>query len=69
RRSGFDADAANLGLMPTDVRSKATPPNNASSLHAQVSYIVRTVGKLHARRYLRDLVGSELVPLPHMLGV
>jgi len=53
---------------PTRKKSKALW-SNERSLHAQMSYIVRTVGKSHARRYLRCLMDSELVPLPHMLGV
>ncbi|RZL93837.1 MAG: hypothetical protein EOP82_06410 [Variovorax sp.] len=69
RRSDFDATgAADLGMPTADVCSKSAPPND-SSLHAQMSYIVHAVGKAHARRYLQGLMASELVPLPHMLGV
>ncbi|MDM0050451.1 hypothetical protein [Variovorax sp. J22R115] len=69
RRSDFDATgAAGLGVPTADVCSKSARPND-TSLHAQMSFIVHAVGKAHARRYLQGLMASELVPLPHMLGV
>jgi len=42
---------------------------NGSGLAVQVSYVVRTVGKNHARRYLREATFFELVPKPDMFGV
>jgi hypothetical protein len=62
------AGAADRGLPTVDVCRKAVPTDE-SSLHGQMSYIVRAVGKSHARRYLQGLMASDLVPLPHILGV
>jgi hypothetical protein len=42
---------------------------NGDGLAAQVSFVVRSVGKAHARRYLRDVIAFEMVPTPDMLGV
>ena len=42
---------------------------NAAGLAAQVSYVVRTVGKARARRYLREGTAFKLVPTPEMFGV
>jgi hypothetical protein len=42
---------------------------NDGGLDRQVSYIVRAVGKAHARRFLREVMPFDLVPLPEMLGV
>jgi hypothetical protein len=40
-----------------------------AGLDEQVTYIVRAVGKAHARRFLREAMPFDLVPLPEMLGV
>lgn len=42
---------------------------NCSGLAAQVSYVVRTVGKARARRHLREGIPFDMVPTPEMLGV
>ena len=42
---------------------------NGGGLAAQVSYVVRTVGKARARRYLREGTAFKLVPTPEMFGV
>jgi hypothetical protein len=42
---------------------------NGAGLPAQVSYVVRTIGKARARRYLRELIDFALVPTPEMFGV
>ena len=42
---------------------------NGGGLAAQVSYVVRTVGKARARRYLREGTTFKLVPSPEMFGV
>jgi hypothetical protein len=42
---------------------------NSSGLNGQLSYIVRTVGKLHARSYLHDVTGVDLVPQAAMFGL
>ena len=42
---------------------------NESGLLAQVSFVVRTLGKTRARRYLRDAIYFEMVPKPDMFGV
>jgi hypothetical protein len=42
---------------------------NEGGLDMQVAYIVHTVGKANARRFLRGVMPFDLVPLPEMLGV
>jgi hypothetical protein len=42
---------------------------NEGGLPAQVSFVVRSVGKARARRYLREVINFALVPTPDMLGV
>lgn len=42
---------------------------NGCGLAAQVSYVVRMVGKARARRYLREGTAFKLVPTPDMFGV
>ncbi len=42
---------------------------NDGGLAAQVGYVVRTVGKARARRYLRHVTDFEMVPKPDMFGV
>lgn len=42
---------------------------NDGGLPDQVSFIVRTVGKSHARRYLREAIHFTLVPTPEMFEV
>jgi len=42
---------------------------NSAGLTEQVSYVVRTVGKTRARRYLREATDFQIVPTPAMLGV
>ena len=42
---------------------------NAGGLAAQVSYVVRTVGKARARHFLRERTDFEMVPGPDMLDV
>jgi len=43
-------------------------PDNRD-LEAQVAYVVRTVGKSRARRFLRETIDLELVPVPLILGL
>jgi hypothetical protein len=38
-------------------------------LTSQVSFVVATVGKARARRYLRAAINFDLLPMPQMLGV
>lgn len=42
---------------------------NGGGLGSQLSYVVRTVGKAKARRYLREGTAFKLVPTPEMFGV
>ncbi len=42
---------------------------NDSGLAGQVSYLVRTVGKARARRFLRDAIYFEMVPTAALFGV
>lgn len=42
---------------------------NLSGLSAQVGYVVRTVGKSRARRYLREASYFDMVPKADLLGV
>lgn len=42
---------------------------NGGGLGAQLSYVVRTVGKAKARRFLREGTAFKLVPTPEMFGV
>jgi hypothetical protein len=64
--SGFGAFDG--GAPDGDAGSCVEPPNE-SGLVAQVSHVVRTVGKARARRYLRDATDFALVPRPDMFGV
>lgn len=55
-----------------DVVAKLGPdaaPINAAGLEAQVAHVVQTVGKLRARRYLRETIPFEMVASAEMLGV
>jgi len=57
RESGlFDIDSLISGI-------------NSSGLNGQLSYIVRTVGKLRARSYLHDVTDVDLVPQAAMFGL
>jgi hypothetical protein len=38
-------------------------------LNAQVLYVVRTVSKVRARHYLREMTDCTLIPTPDLLGV
>jgi len=53
---------------PADVDAEVRRVNDGG-LATQVSYLVRTVGKAHARRYLREAIHFALVPTPDMFGV
>ena len=69
RRSGLDApDAVGAPAPPAEVDGRADRMNGGD-LAAQVAYVVRSVGKSRARRYLREFIVFELVPTPHLLGV
>jgi hypothetical protein len=81
RQSGFcdlptaDADDsvfdASLNLAPASAADleRRLLDINQGGLKAQVSYVVQTVGKARARRYLREVVYFDMVPKPDMLGV
>lgn len=69
RRLEFNArDAVDLQGRPGGVGSCMNVPDGRD-LAAQVAYVVRTVGKSHARRYLRVTVDLALVPIPLILGL
>jgi hypothetical protein len=70
RESGFgglDADGADEP-MAEDLDT-GIGHINSSGLEAQVSYVVRTVSKTHARRYLRRVIERDLIPSAELLGV
>jgi len=68
-RSGPLATAA-LGPHAKDTHlDRRVIAINESGLTAQVSYVIRTLGKARARRYLRDAVYFEMVPKPDMFGL
>jgi hypothetical protein len=69
RRSGWHGYRAPHHPHPAGVSDVDTGRINEGGLPLQVPYIVRTVGKTHARRFLRDVMAFDLLPLPDMLGV
>lgn len=68
-RSGWHGYRVNRSSSPDDESPVDVGRINHSGLALQVPYIVRTVGKAHARRFLRDVMAFELLPLPDVLGV
>jgi hypothetical protein len=42
---------------------------NEAGLPAQVAAVVNTLGRAHARRYLREVTDFELLPRPEMFGL
>jgi hypothetical protein len=58
-----------------DVKKSISGPHddeatvNEGGLATQLSYIVRTVGKARARRYLRGVIDLLLVPTPEILFI
>jgi hypothetical protein len=69
RTSRLDAPCAvELQAPPGDISSRVNDPDNRY-LETQVAYIVRMVGKSRARRFLRETIDLELVPVPLILGL
>ena len=71
RTSGFgelDADSAGPPTEAGDFDSRVSDIND-SGLATQVWYVVRTVGKTRARRYLRQVTDFQMVPQAELLGV
>lgn len=68
RRAPPVADPAQRAEAHLAVDSMAGRINDAG-LEAQLAYVVHTVGKSHARRYLREAVDFTLVPSPELFGV
>jgi hypothetical protein len=71
RNSGFgpfDADPASSQVAAPDFDSRVSDINN-SGLAMQVFYVVRTIGKTRARRYLREVTDFEMVPKAEMFGI
>jgi len=67
RRSGFgELDAGTTLHADFDARVNGI---NDGGLGAQVKFIVRTVGKMRARHYLRGVTDFEMVPKPEMFDV
>ena len=65
-------EEAQREMCDVDTRLAQAPQSgdiNGGGLAAQVSYVVRTVGKTRARRYLREGTAFRLVPTPEMFGV
>ena len=70
RESGFGAFDADEDreVLPEDLES-GVGHINRRGLEAQVSYVVRTVNKTHARHYLRRVTDCDLIPTAALLGV
>ncbi len=68
RTSGFGDFDAQPQAMPDDFDSRLQSLDE-SSLAAQVSFLVRTIGKTRARRFLRRATDFVMVPRPDMFGV
>jgi len=70
RESGFGALDVDDSQEPlgTDLE-RGVGHINGSGLEAQVSYVVRTVSKTHARHYLRRVTDCDLIPTADLLGV
>lgn len=70
RESGFGGlDDDNANAPPAEGVDSGVGHINRSGLEAQVSYVVRTVSKTHARRYLRRVIDRDLIPSAELLGV
>ena len=70
RESGFGGlDGDDACEPPADDVDSGIGHINRSGLEAQVSYVVRTVSKTHARRYLRRVIDRDLIPSADLLGV
>ncbi len=69
RDSGFGAlDVTGLRQSHPELAGYAGVIDG-SDLVTQVSFVVATIGKARARRYLRNAIDFEMVPMPQMLGV
>jgi hypothetical protein len=66
--SSLDAVAPFATGVPDDVGTRVRELNQRG-LAAQLTYVVRTVGKARARHYLRDVTDFDMVPGPDMFGV
>lgn len=68
---GFGALDARLADAPPANWGGADPVDwiNGGGLTRQLSFIVRTLGKSQARRYLRQVTDFAMVPTPAMLGL
>lgn len=74
RTSGFDAFDASASepALSTDTAAdllRRVEAINQAGLSGQVAYVVRTVGKAKARRYLREVSYFDMVPKPDLLGM
>ena len=66
--------ARDSGFDELDDGCVAASPHGADDgaqqrLNAQVLYVVRTVSKVRARHYLREMTDCTLIPTPDLLGV
>ncbi len=50
-------------------RSDGPTAADASGLPAQVTHLIRVVGKVRARRHLREMLDFPILPSPDLLGV
>ena len=70
RQAGFgelDSVTDEPPTEPADFDSRVRSIND-SGLATQVAYVVRTVGKARARRYLREATDFQMIPHPDLLG-
>ncbi len=66
RESGF-GELDDDGCVPASPHSAVDCARQR--LNAQVLYVVRTVSKVRARHYLREMTDCTLIPTPDLLGV
>jgi hypothetical protein len=69
--TGFDQlDLRHHGLLEASrAFQRRVMAINDGGLLQQVAYVVRTIGKGRARRYLREATDFEMVPSPEMFGL
>ncbi len=65
RESGF-GELDDGGVLTT---TQSAGDGARQRLNAQVLYVVRTVSKVRARHYLREMTDCTLIPTPDLLGV
>jgi len=64
----IEPPASRANPTSTDVASRVREINERG-LETQLKFVIRTVGKAHARHYLREATHFAMVPRPDMLGL